>query len=396
LRLAAEAELEFLVQYLYAAFSLPASDWQGTLMVLAKEEMGHLLTLQNILVSLGQTPHLQAETTGEASAWFPFAAERQPWTPPVLERFLVAESPLDAQLPSGITAPHTTNHVGAIYATLYWLLLPTNDASGGPWTDFPADLFVTAGVGHLDANAVTTGGNPVEAQEWGGDQVRGVVTGSGGAQLIVARVTNNADALSLVTRIAAQGEGSSASPPSAEPSHFARLLKMFAQSQEPGSPAFATNVISNPTLQAGAKGQLTNHAAVAWAELANLQYQLILLDVAQAYCFASTETLGGSVVRSEILLGSWIFDDMTSIRRIGTKLVGIPAGTAEGLMAGTPFTTPPTLLVATPAEGWSQLATVLKSAIAMAANLSANDPDAKEILDNNQAHLGWIVANGLV
>jgi hypothetical protein len=397
MRLAAEVELEFLVQYLYAAFSLPSvSPWRGTLVTLAKEEMGHLLALQNLLVSIGQTPHLQAETTGSGSAWFPFAAAREPWTPTVMKRFLVAESPLDAELPNGVIAPVRTSHVGAIYATLYWLLLPTDDVSTGTWRDFPADIFVAAGLGHIGTQVVTSGGNQIAADEWGGDSTTGTLA-SGQARLIIATVTSNTDALAVVSRVAAQGEGSPPSMPWPSPSHYARLLAMFNQSQAPGSPAFATNVISNPTLQPpGAPGLLTNPVAIAWARLADLQYKLILLDIAQAYVFPKDAQIGGSVVRSDILFGGWIIDDMKSISSIATKLGGIPAGTVKGPAAGAPFVTPATLTVSDPGDGWKQFATVLVQAIDVATSLASNDPLAASLLATDKARLKWIGDNKLI
>jgi hypothetical protein len=42
-----------MVEYLYAAYTLDNSDSQGVILGIAKEEMGHLLTVQNILIFLG-------------------------------------------------------------------------------------------------------------------------------------------------------------------------------------------------------------------------------------------------------------------------------------------------------------------------------------------------------
>src|SRR5437870_936621 len=64
LHAAAGVEHELMVQYLYAAYSLggdqvPADQrdlvqmWRRNLLAIAKEEMGHFLTVQNILTLLG-------------------------------------------------------------------------------------------------------------------------------------------------------------------------------------------------------------------------------------------------------------------------------------------------------------------------------------------------------
>ena len=57
LEIGASIEHALMVQYLYAAYSLradhaKAKQWRKTLLTIAREEMGHLLTVQNILTLL--------------------------------------------------------------------------------------------------------------------------------------------------------------------------------------------------------------------------------------------------------------------------------------------------------------------------------------------------------
>src|SRR6266446_3884621 len=55
LHTAAEIEHSLLVQYLYAAWSIPPNPadklkkWRTTILGIAKQEMGHLMTVQNVL-----------------------------------------------------------------------------------------------------------------------------------------------------------------------------------------------------------------------------------------------------------------------------------------------------------------------------------------------------------
>jgi hypothetical protein len=58
LQIGASIERALMVQYLYAAYSLrddhaKAKEWRKILLTIAREEMGHLLTVQNILTLLG-------------------------------------------------------------------------------------------------------------------------------------------------------------------------------------------------------------------------------------------------------------------------------------------------------------------------------------------------------
>src|SRR5689334_20827302 len=64
LHIGAEVEHSLMIQYLYAAYSLPGQNipvtqlpevlkWRQTILDIAREEMGHLVTVQNILHLIG-------------------------------------------------------------------------------------------------------------------------------------------------------------------------------------------------------------------------------------------------------------------------------------------------------------------------------------------------------
>src|SRR6188472_3311485 len=78
LQLAAEVEHALLVQYLYAAFSLDpsAAGVSGTafkdIFTTAQEEMGHLMTVQNVLLALGEAPSLCREDMPVDTSFYPF------------------------------------------------------------------------------------------------------------------------------------------------------------------------------------------------------------------------------------------------------------------------------------------------------------------------------------
>ena len=69
----AAAEHCLMVQYLYAAYSLHTDDpsscspmienWRSNILAICKEEMGHLLTVQNILLFLGAPGRRSRGTT---------------------------------------------------------------------------------------------------------------------------------------------------------------------------------------------------------------------------------------------------------------------------------------------------------------------------------------------
>jgi hypothetical protein len=144
LQAAAEVEHQFIVQYLYAYYCGGMQNGDEMLFTIAEEEMGHLLTVQNLLRLIGEPPHLarmDVLTTDVA----PPAFQLQPLSIPFAATFLVAESSkdqplptgLETHLPPGLDLAHI-NRVGALYLMLYSLF---HDPAGpaGPWdlTEIP-------------------------------------------------------------------------------------------------------------------------------------------------------------------------------------------------------------------------------------------------------------------
>ena len=93
---AAEVEHALMVQYLYAAYSLKSKDqvdaeherlldwddesgqsWPRTLLAIAREEMGHLMTVQNLLILLGLAPNFEREDSPPHTDLHPFPLKLQ-------------------------------------------------------------------------------------------------------------------------------------------------------------------------------------------------------------------------------------------------------------------------------------------------------------------------------
>lgn len=108
LQIAAEVEHALLAQYLYALYSLntaagmPVISWVGVLRKIAREEMGHLVTLQNLLAALGAPPHLRRERMPLPEQLFPFPVSLEPFGLDAVKRYVVAESPQGATLPDDL------------------------------------------------------------------------------------------------------------------------------------------------------------------------------------------------------------------------------------------------------------------------------------------------------
>jgi hypothetical protein len=114
LHTAAEVEHSLMVQYLYAAMTLnlgteqhPDPDtprWQRIILGIAKEEMGHFITVQNILRLIGGPLNFEREDTPFRSEYYPFRFSLRPLTVKApnrggwkdagsLNRYIAAEMP---------------------------------------------------------------------------------------------------------------------------------------------------------------------------------------------------------------------------------------------------------------------------------------------------------------
>ena len=95
-----------MVQYLYAAWSLGGPQvpddrrqqvlgWQNVVLGIAKEEMGHLITVQNLLRLIGGPFNFEREDYPFSSGFYPFNFTLEKLTLDSLAKYVVAESPLD-------------------------------------------------------------------------------------------------------------------------------------------------------------------------------------------------------------------------------------------------------------------------------------------------------------
>ena len=104
----AHVEHALMVQYLFAAYSLRAEDfkdvnienkhatiekWRSALLTVAREEMGHFLTVQNILTLLGAPTDFGRDDSPWAKPFYPFPFRLEPFSHETMVRFTFAEAP---------------------------------------------------------------------------------------------------------------------------------------------------------------------------------------------------------------------------------------------------------------------------------------------------------------
>ena len=159
LRIAAEVEGALTAQYLFSAGSLlpgvrmtlpdfdhpiQTDDWYDVIRVIAKQEMGHLMTVQNLLLGLCAAPHLDRENFPSSSPLYPFPFSLQPARLTTIARYVCAEAPRTVVAADGADLADAQREAkvgdggvpraGQIYERLFYLFQDSN-APQAPWPD---------------------------------------------------------------------------------------------------------------------------------------------------------------------------------------------------------------------------------------------------------------------
>jgi hypothetical protein len=398
----AEIEHALLVQYLYAAYSLKAPAdvpqeygpkvraWKKMLLDIAREEMGHLITVQNLLRLIGGPLNLEREDYPFRSQFYPFHFQLEPLSRVSLAKYVLAEMPHMENMPDEVkdliarTSEGATTHVnrvGAIYARIMDLF---SEPQADSEPTLAGDDFVTGAASRQAHYAA-----------WGGQ-----------AGVLVPDIVDRTGALFALAEIAEQGEGLEDSV--THLSHYQRLLSIYVDFPEPGDWEPAHPVPVNPTigtadddtdteLVKGAEESLITHPrSVKWATLFNLRYRLLLAYVSH---FLQTDgpLRGENADRTpKGLLNRWAFDEMRHMSLLASKLATLPrtqSAPGEPDMpdrAGAPFDLPYTLNLPDREEDrWRTHIDVMGASIGLVHSImedhpeDADDPLLQEIMQSD-------------
>lgn len=398
--LSIDAEIEhcLMVQYLYAAYSLggpqvPAAhrervrNWQETILGIAKEEMGHLMSVQNSLRLIGAPLHLEREDTPWDVPFYPFPFMLEPLTLDSLAKYVYAESPVDweggelgaevrRRVHAQTGAPH---HVGELFEVLLKLVkcpdsLPDSCFDASTYRA-QAD-FAEWGRGYRGGHRGNSGGDGAPRQT---------------PDVLVVPQTCRDDMVAALQAVADQGEAATG----AVASHFVRFLTIYTEMRtlidrkpvsselwhaarpasfdaerwaglqpgpRPSPPAAdaghhgwtpARAVAVNPYVSLDpapppSHGTPTTHitdpASALWATLHNLRYRMLLTYLSHSFTlYGGLDTDGGVTPRGAIINAT--FGEMYNLRAIAEILMQSPvsADDPEAGYAGPPFQMPYTL-----------------------------------------------------
>jgi len=357
LHTAAEIEHALMVQYLYAAWSLPADAtgtvgrWRRAVLQIAREEMAHLATVQNLLRFVGGPLNLDREDFPYRSELYPFPFRLEPLGRASLARFVTAEMPVEPNADEVLVAQavalatdggaHPVNRVGALYGRLVDLF-----AEGGPLLD-------------SELRPQTAGTIQARPEHFRADV--------GDGPYFLRTVGSRAQALALVDDVADQGEGDRDTPYS----HFSMFLEMF--DGWPVDTTLALDVPVDPSIHPRGDGNdpglITNERAVAWATIFNQHYRLLLGWLQHALL-----TPRDSAASSGLCLR--VFGEMLALAEVGQFLVTLPRAAEGAPRAGAPFELPYTLAFPDlPGDRWDHHRDLLVQARASLSSLPRSPDD---------------------
>ncbi|MEN3585896.1 ferritin-like domain-containing protein [Streptomyces sp. ZYX-F-203] len=355
LREAVSLELAVMLQYLYAAYSVPTHGvgleylrrglWtpsqlrlacgdggetreeglRGTLLGIAREEMIHFLLVNNILMAVGEPFHVPRIDFGTVNHEIPvpldFALERL--GPGSLERFTLIERP--SSLVEDVRRGEPTTGPPTLHESAYGSLSELYAAIREGLRRIPDLFLVERGRGGGEHHLFLRGSLERRHPDY---------------QL---EVDDLAGALFAVDVITEQGEGGVRDPGDGEESHYTAFLRMreflggaggTARGREPWNPSYP--VLRNPVLESrdAATRRVTDPDAREVMRLFNRAYHLSLRLMAQHF----GEGPDRSLRRSDLMNAA--IDMMTGLMRpLAESLVTMPSGLA-GATAGPSFELP--------------------------------------------------------
>lgn len=367
LQIDAEIEQGLMLQYLYSAYSIGGSQipekyrekvhtWQNIILGIAKEEMGHFISVQNVLKVIGAPLNFGRESYPWDSPFYPFPFTLERFSLTSLAKYVYAEAPSDwlesddpfaveirESVNTTVDDPHT---VGALFIVLLQLI---NDPKVISDETFQAATY----------------NYQAKFDEWG----RGYTGGSRGGDgksiytkspdVLVAPLLSRDDAYNALSEIAEQGEGLEVEDDT--PSHFERFLHIYKEYKEildenKGNFEPSRNVATNPFV--GAKtdipeeseynniaaieaesDKITDPQAILWANLCDIRYRLLLNFLNHSFLLDDGYNHSGNTSPRGMIINS-SFGEMYNLRSLATILVQTPIAKNSSKMAGPPFTLP--------------------------------------------------------
>jgi hypothetical protein len=403
LHIASGVEHALMVQYLYAAYSLGGRNptpkqaemiarWQRSILNIAREEMGHLLTVQNILALLGAPPNFNRGETPFDAAVSPIPFVLAPLTREVAASFTYAEMSPEC---------HDAEHKESIELITEETLKLARSLGQKKIRPEPVGILYREIIKVIGDEACIPDSDlhelSYETQASWDDWGRGyapdpnLLTPTGDvkqyalhhhASVLVMRAATRTDALAALHAISSQGEAEhlkhphrirlnaahepeKADPqktmtegpgePKPEPSHFERFLRIWTEHRQTRWRPYI-NVVQNPSTRPSASPHrhlIHDPVVLNWARLFNTRYRMLLTFLSHSYRLSRQSRPGEPNLRGMVMHRA--FGEMYHIKALSGLMVQMKIGRHDGedLFAGPPFETPYSLdMPAIDADCW--------------------------------------------
>ncbi len=363
----AEIEHGLMLQYLYAAYSLGGPQvpenyrdkvkaWQEIILGIAKEEMGHFISVQNVLKCIGAPLNFGRMDYPWDTPFYPFPFTLERASLDAIAKYVYAESPenwidSDDEIAKEVKeivykADKNPHRVGYLFEVILDLISDTKQIADDvfqPKTYPYQAKFDEWGRGY-------TGGQRGDASNQG---VRGA------PDVLVAPLTCRDDAYQALLQISEQGEASKPGGDSGQASHFERFLAVYTEMRaalkdadgkwEPSRKVAMNPFISEKDDNEKVEGSknvgtereqdaITNPEARAWAHLFNVRYRMLLNYLAHSFLLDDGFNNSGATSPRATIINA-TFGEMYNLRSIANVMVQLPLdiNKPDGKMAGPPL-----------------------------------------------------------
>jgi hypothetical protein len=289
---AAEIEHGLMLQYLYASYSASDTQIAAQLRKIAIEEMGHFISVQNLLTACGASPYLgHSDWDSKQNLFQPYPFRLEPLSNGALAKFAIGEMPgreavpadiltdlpeIEAQADQAAGGSVEAHRVGLLYMKIYWLLrktdVPMENPADEPWKGFPVEELAAepklAGKHVRDGFVSDASGSNARPEHW-----KGTYT-----SVIVKVIKDRCAALDGIAEISAQGEGFVGTADD----HFERFVDAWRMAKHAASIAepVAVNPYYGSQKPSGGGDEIISAIGVMCAQLGDGLYELVLLCTA--------------------------------------------------------------------------------------------------------------------
>lgn len=354
LHIGAELEHSLMVEYLYAAYSLDdqvgperqrrkVAKWRNLLLTVAKEEMGHLLTVQNLLCLVGgpicfERSHFPADTpylpfpfrlepiSVKSLAWYVYAEAPQDWQALLRTHCRKKLKQVDADIAlvakvvgKEVVAGHA-HTVGQLYDRILEVI---SDPKRIPNSVFRADTY----------------SQQASWDEWGrgyapppakpGETKPPKVAVSQRSNILIMQMATRTEVIEALKEIGGQGESAHLKVKrDEEPSHFDRFRKVLNEFQRSGDKWGVVHPVPvNPTTLGPEENppgstRIEQATSLRWAKLFNLRYRALLAYLAHTFRLARLVDAQQPTVRGAVM--HKIFGEMYNLKALAGILVHRP------------------------------------------------------------------------